>query len=88
MSKHIKKSLEEKIKIVKEFKSGVSIPYLNKKYKISSTATISIWNKKYDKGTLNIDNRGKKLSDKEIDDIDILKKSYALLTEICNKQHK
>ena len=81
------KTYEEKVKIVKEFKSGASISYLNKKYDIPSTGTISVWNKKYDDGKLSTDNRGKKNTN-EIEDIEILKKSYALLMEIRSKQHK
>ena len=82
------RTYEEKLRIVKEFRSGATIPYLNKKYKIPSTHTISTWNKKYDEGTLNVDNRGKRKKQQEIEDIDILKKSYALLMEIRSKQHK
>ena len=50
--------------------------------------TISHWNQKYDEGRLGIDNRGKRKSQQEIEDIDILKKSYALLMEIRSQQHK
>ncbi len=86
MGKHKKWTLEEKIEIVKEYKKGASIVYLCNKYKISGTGTVSRWNKEYDLGILNKDNRGKKKQ--EIEDIEILKKSYALLMEIRNKQHK
>lgn len=82
MGKHVKRTLEEKIKIVKEYKEGASLTYLCEKYNISGTGTISIWNKKYDEGTLAIDNRGKRKDLEEIEDIDILKKSYAALMEI------
>lgn len=82
MGKHVKRTLEEKIKIVKEYKAGASITYLCEKYNISGTGTISILNKKYDEGTLAIDNRGKRKDLEEIEDIDILKKSYAALMEI------
>ena len=87
MGKHNQRSYEEKVKIVKEFKSGSSISYLKKKYDISGTGTISEWNKKYDAGRLSTDNRGKKNVQK-IEDIEILKKSYALLMEIRSKQSK
>lgn len=87
MGKQRQKTYEEKVKIVKEFKEGASILYLNKKYNIPSTGTISVWNKKYDSGKLSTDNRGKKNGTK-IEDIEILKKSYALLMEIRFKQHK
>lgn len=88
MGKHKKWTLEEKIKIVKEFKNGASITYLMRKYDIPSVGTVSVWNKKYDEGKLGIDNRGRKKYNQELEDIDILKKSYALLMEIRSQQHK
>lgn len=86
MGKHKKWTLEQKITIVKEFKAGASIPYLCQKYDISGTGTVSRWNNEYDQGILNKDGRGRRKQ--EIEDVDILKKSYALLMEIRNKQHK
>lgn len=86
MGKQKKWTLEQKEKIVKEFKNGATISYLMKKYEISSFGTISKWNQKYDKGILGKDNRGRKKQ--EIEDIEILKKSYALLIKIRNEQHK
>ena len=88
MGKHKKWTYNQKVQIVKEFKSGASIPYLNNKYGISGMGTISRWNKEFDEGKLGIDNRGKRKSQQEIEDIDILKKSYALLMEIRSQQHK
>ena len=88
MGKHKKWTLEQKTKIVKEFKKGASISYLNNKYGISGMGTVSRWNQEYDKGILAKDNRGKKKSQREIEDIDILKKSYALLMEIRSQQRK
>ena len=88
MGKHKKWTLEDKVKIVKEFKKGATISYLNNKYGISGCGTVSRWNKEYDEGRLDIDNRGKRRYQTEIEDIDILKKSYALLMEICSQQHK
>ena len=88
MGKHKKWTLEQKVKIVKEFKKGATISYLNKKYGISGCGTVSRWNQEYDEGRLGIDNRGKRKSKMEIEDIDILKKSYALLMEIHSQQHK
>ena len=41
MGKHKKLTLEEKVKIVKEFKKGVTISYLNNKYRISGCETVS-----------------------------------------------
>jgi transposase-like protein len=88
MGKHKKRTLEDKVKIVKEFKQGATIPYLMRKYGVSNPGTVSIWNQKYDKGILEKDNRGRKKYYQELEDIDILKKSYALLMEIRSKQHK
>lgn len=88
MGKHKQRTLEEKVKIVKEFKKGATITYLNNKYGISGMGTISRWNQEYDKGILGKDNRGKKRYQTELEDIDILKKSYALLMEIRSQQHK
>lgn len=86
LGKHKKWTLKQKIEIVKEYKKGASIPHLCNKYGISGTRTVSRWNKEYDQGILNVDNRGRKKQ--EIEDIEILKKSYALLMEIRNKQQK
>lgn len=88
MGKQKKWTLEEKVKIVKEFKKGATISYLNNKYGISGMGTVSRWNQEYDEGKLGVDNRGKRKTQREIEDIDILKKSYALLMEIRSQQHK
>ncbi len=88
MGKQKKWTLQQKIKIVKEFKQGATISYLNNKYGISGCGTVSRWNKEYDEGRLGIDNRGIRKSKQEIEDIDILKKSYALLMEIRSQQHR
>ena len=88
MRKQKKWTLEDKVKIVKEFKQGATISYLMKKYDISNSGTVSRWNKENDDGILGRDNRGKKKYCQEIEDIDILKKSYALLMEIRSKQNK
>lgn len=88
MGKYKKWTLEQKVQIVKEFKKGATISYLINKYGISGTGTISRWNQEYDKGILGKDNRGKKKYNQELEDIDILKKSFALLMEIRSKQHK
>lgn len=88
MGKHKKRTLEEKVQIVKEFKKGATISYLNNKYGISGCGTISRWNQEYDEGRLGVDNRGKRKTHQEIEDIDILKKSYALLMKIRSQQHK
>ena len=88
MGKHKKWTLEQKVQIVKEFKKGATISYLNNKYGISGCGTASRWNQEYDEGRLGIDNRGKRKSQIEIEDVDILKKSYVLLMEIRSQQHK
>jgi len=88
MGKQKKWTLEEKVKIVKEFKKGATISYLNNKYGISGMGTVSRWNQEYDEGKLGVDNRGKRKTQREIEDIDILKKSYALLMKIRSQQHK
>ena len=88
MGKQKKWTLDAKIKIVTEFKQGATISYLNNKYGISGFGTISRWNQEFDKGILGKDNRGIRKSQQEIEDIDILKKSYAFLIEIRSKQHK
>lgn len=88
MGKHKKWTLEQKVKIVKEFKRGATISYLCKKYEISGYGTVSRWNKEYDEGKLGVDNRGKRKSQQVVEDIEILKKSYALLMEIRSQQHK
>lgn len=49
MGKHKKWTLEDKVKIVKEFKKGATISYLNNKYDISGCGTVSRWNKEYAK---------------------------------------
>ena len=86
MGKHIQRTYEEKKKIIDELLSGATYQYLAKKYDVSRAGTIANWKKKYLEGNLNQDNRGKKKQ--EIEDIDILKKSYALLMEIRNAQRK
>lgn len=86
MGKQRKWTLEEKEKIVKEYRNGATISYLMKKYDIPSWGTVSRWNQEYEKGILGQDKRGRKKQ--EIEDIDILKKSYALLIKIRNEQHK
>lgn len=86
MGKHKKWTLEQKEQIVKEFKQGATISYLMNKYSIPSWGTVSRWNQEYDKGILGQDNRGRRKQ--EIEDIDILKKSYALLKKIHKEQHK
>ena len=87
MGKQKKWTLEEKVKIVKEFKKGATISYLNNKYGISGMGTVSRWNQEYDEERLGVEKREKRKSHQKIWDIDI-KKSYAFLIEICSQQHK
>lgn len=86
MGKQRKWTLEEKEKIVKEFRNGATISYLMKKYNISGFGTVSRWNQEFEKETLGQNNRGRRKQ--KIEEIDILKKSYALLIKIRNEQHK
>lgn len=86
MGKHKKWTLEQKKQIVKEFKEGATISYLANKYGIPSFSTVSRWNKEYDEGRLGIDNRRK--IKREVEDYEILKKSYALLIKIRTQQRK
>lgn len=60
MGKHKKWTLEDKVKIVKEFKNGATISYLNNKYGINGCGTVSRWNKEYDEGKIDVDNRDKR----------------------------
>ncbi|TLG70279.1 transposase [Culicoidibacter larvae] len=83
MGKHIKRTYEFKQMVVEEILAGKSYSYVSKKYNILD-GTIANWKKKYLNGTLAIDNRGR--TPEPVEDIDILKKSYALLMEIRNKQ--
>jgi transposase-like protein len=86
MGKQTQRKYEEKEKIVKEILGGASYQYVASKYNVSRRGTIANWKRKYLEGTLNQDNRGK--AKKDIEDIDILKKSYALLMEIRKEHHK
>ena len=88
MGKHKKWTLDQKVQKVREFKRGATISYLMNKYDISNSGTVSRWNQEFDKGIVGKDNRGKKKYNQELEDIDILKKSYALLMEIRSQQHK
>jgi transposase-like protein len=85
MSKHKQRSYELKKEIVEEVLKGRSYSSVSKEYNVLP-GTIANWKRKYLKGTLNQDNRGRKPA--EVTDLDILKKSYALLMEIRSKQQK
>lgn len=86
MGKQTKRSYEEKKKIVEEKLAGKTYSYLCEKYNVSGPGTIANWKKRYLEGTLQQDNRGKPVV--EVEDIEILKKSYALLMKIRSKQQK
>ena len=89
MGKHVKRTYEEKKKIVEEHLNGTSITVLMKKYNIKSNGTVTSWKKKYLNGTLQNDNRGApKINNSKELEYEILKKSFALLKEIRSEQNK
>lgn len=89
MGKHIKRTYNAKVKIVKEYLEGASSSYLANKYNISSRGLISAWKRKYLSGTLQNDGRGRKGTNVSSElEYEILKKSFALLKEIRSKQNK
>ena len=89
MGKHVKRTYEEKEKIVKEYIGGKSGSYLARKYNIADKSIISTWKKKYLNGTLQNDNRGApKINNSKELEYEILKKSFALLKEIRSEQNK
>ena len=85
MKKNRKWTIEEKERIVQEHLNGKSISQLRKKYNIKSSGTITSWKNKYLKNELVDKPKGRRKYDKEME-YEILKKSYALLMEIRNKQ--
>lgn len=85
MGKHTKRTYEEKLKIVQEVLKGRTYSSVSEEYNVRS-GTIANWKRKHLEGTLHIDNRGK--PKREVEDIEILKKSYALLMKIRKKQLK
>jgi len=87
MQKNKKWTIEEKIKIVKEYLEGSSVNQLRKKYSIKSTGTITSWKNKYLNGELINKPKGRPKYDKEME-YEILKKSYALLIKIRNRHHE
>ena len=85
MGKHTKRTYSEKEKIVLEILSGRSYSSVSRKYNIRS-GTIANWKRIYLEGNLNKDNRGRR--SEEAEDVEILKKSYALLMKIRSKRIK
>lgn len=85
MGKHTKRTYEEKKHIVEEILKGRSYASVSLEFNVH-VGTIANWKKRYLEGRLNQDNRGKKTT--EVEDIEILKKSYALLMKIRKMQPK
>lgn len=82
MAKNKKRSLEEKLIIVKTVINGeLTYPEACKKYDVSNPGTIHSWVRKYKENRLHIDGRSS-----EIDEYEILKKSYALLKKIRSQR--
>ncbi|MDE8340496.1 hypothetical protein PT226_08795, partial [Erysipelothrix rhusiopathiae] len=50
------------------------------------TGTIANWKRKLMEGTLHLDRRGKK--HREVEDLEIIKKSYTLIMKIRQMQHE
>ena len=65
--------------------NGKSYSYVSDKYNVLP-GTIANWKRKLLEGTLHLDMRGKKVG--EVEDIEIIKKSYTLLMKIRRTQHK
>ncbi len=85
MGKHTVRTYEEKLMIVQEILNGKSYSVVSEKYNVRS-GTIANWKRKLMEGTLHLDRRGKKPG--EVEDIEIIKKSYTLLMKIRRTQHK
>ena len=85
MSKHNQRTYEEKLEIVQEILKGRTYTSVSEEYGLLK-GTIANWKKKHLEGTLHLDRRGRKAED--IEDIEIIKKSYALLMKIRRTQHK
>ena len=85
MKIHKQRTFEEKKQIVEEILKGRTYSAVSKEYDVLP-GTIASWKKRYLEGRLEQDNRGKKIE--EIEDVEILKKSYALLMKIRNTRHK
>lgn len=85
MGKQTVRTYEEKLVIVQEIMNGKSYSYVSDKYNVLP-GTIANWKRKLLEGTLHLDMRGKKVG--EVEDIEIIKKSYTLLMKIRRTQHK
>ncbi len=85
MGKQTIRSYEEKLMIVQEILNGKTYSIVSAKYDVLP-GTIANWKRKLIEGTLHLDRRGKKAG--EVEDIEIIKKSYTLLMKIRKTQHK
>lgn len=85
MGKQTIRSYEDKLMIVQEILNGKSYRSVSEKYNVR-TGTIANWKRKLMEGTLHLDRRGKKPG--EVEDIEIIKKSYTLLMKIRKMQHE
>ena len=85
MGKQKKRTYEEKLKIVQEVLNGKSYQIVSEKYDVLP-GTIANWKRQLLEGTLHLDRRGRKAG--EVEDIEIIKKSYTVLMKIRRTQHK
>ena len=85
MGEQTVRTYEEKLVIVQEIMNGKSYSYVSDKYNVLP-GTIANWKRKLLEGTLHLDMRGKKVG--EVEDIEVIKKSYTLLMKIRRMQHK
>ena len=85
MGKHQRRTYEEKLAIVQEVLSGRSYLSVSDEYNVLQ-GTIANWKKKHIEGTLHLDRR--RLKPAEVEDIEIIKKSYTLLMKIRKTQLK
>lgn len=79
-------TIEEKTKIVREFIDGESVTSLSIKYNVKSRGMIANWKKEYIANGNKFVNKTKGRKKINFDEIEVLKKSYALLMKIRSKQ--
>lgn len=79
-------TIKEKTKIVKEHIDGASITFLQKKYNIKSNGTVTAWKKEYLANDESFPTKKKGRKTVEFDEVEVLKKSYALLMKIRSGQ--
>ena len=85
MVKQTIRTYEEKLMIVQAILNGKTYKTVSEKYNVLP-GTIANWKRKLIEATLHLDRRGKKPG--EVEDIEIIKKSYTLLMKIRRTQHK